>query len=270
MAQQRQPDRSDPPMARPAGSGEQARLYTDLAWVWPFISPPEDYEEEVATFRARFRRHGVPDGAPVLHLGSGGGSIDWHLKRDYRVTGVDISPSMLAHARRLNPEVEYHEGDIRTFRLDRQFSAVLLHDASAYMMTPADLHAAYATAAAHLKPGGVLVTLPETLRSHFRQHHVESETREADGRTVTMVTVEFDPDPSDTWFEETFIFLIREPGQPLRVETDTHLAGLYHLEEMLDLLRAEGFDPQAAPWELSSLPPGEDYPLITAIKQRVS
>ena len=57
------------------------RLYTDLASLWPLVSPPEDYPEEVESFRERFQRHGVPDGAAVLHLGSGGGSIDYHLKR---------------------------------------------------------------------------------------------------------------------------------------------------------------------------------------------
>lgn len=68
-------------------------------------------------FRKRFRRHGVRDGARVLHLGSGGGSIDHHLKQNYRVTGVDIAPAMIAYAARLNPEGEYIQGDIRDVRL---------------------------------------------------------------------------------------------------------------------------------------------------------
>lgn len=246
---------------------QQPRLYTDLAWVWPFVSPPEDYPEEVATFRARFRRHGVPDGAPVLHLGSGGGSIDWHLKRHYRVTGVDLNPAMLAHARSLNPEVEYLEGDVRDVRLGRVFAAVLLHDAAAYMTTPAGLRAAYQTAAAHLAPGGVLVTPPEELRSRFRQHRVQAETHQRGERAVTTVTVDFDPDPADTWFEQTYVFLIRQAGQQLQVETDTHRCGLYELDEMLRLLREVGFEPQVEQWELADLPPGDEYPLITAVKR---
>lgn len=243
------------------------RLYTDLAWVWPFVSPPEDYPEEVAAFHARYERHGLPDGAPVLHLGSGGGSIDWHLKRHYSVTGVDLSPSMLSHARSLNPEVEYLEGDIRDVRLGQVFDAVLLHDAAAYMTTLADLRAAYQTAAVHLAPGGVLVTPPEELRSRFRQHHVEAETHQRGERTVTTVIVDFDPDPADTWFEQTYVFLIRQTGQPLHTETDTHRCGLYDLDEMLELLREVGFEPQAERWELADLPPGDEYPLITAVKR---
>ena len=258
---------SNPHTRSPAD--QQPRLYTDLAWVWPFVSPPEDYPEEVAMFRARFARHGVPDGAPVLHLGCGGGSIDWHLKRHYRVTGVDLSPGMLAHAKNLNPEVEYLEGDIRDVRLGREFAAVLLHDAAAYMTTPEDLRAAYRTAVAHLAPSGVLVTPPEELRSRFRQHRVQAETHERGERAVTTVTVDFDPDPSDTWFEQTYVFLIRQAGQPLHVETDTHRCGLYDLDEILKLLREVGFEPQVERWELADLPPGDEYPLITAVKRPV-
>ena len=258
-------------MTSRSGSTDEARpprLYSDLAWVWPFVSPPEDYQEEVETFCTRFRRHGVPDGASVLHLGCGGGSIDVHLKRHFRVTGVDISPGMLAHARSLNPEVDYREGDIRNVRLGRTFGAVLLHDAVAYMTSPEDLRAAYATAAAHLEPGGLLVTLPEELRSNFQQNRVQNETHARVDCSVTTVQVDFDPDPSDTWFETTFVFFIRRMGQPLRVETDTHRVGLYYLDEVLAALWDAGFEPRVEPWELTvDVQPGEEYTLITAIKR---
>jgi SAM-dependent methyltransferase len=243
------------------------RLYDELVWLWPFVSPPEHYPEEVATFRRRFQAHHVADGARVLHLGSGGGSIDCHLKQHYQVTGVDRSPAMIGHARAINPEVEYREGDLRSVRLGRRFAAVLLHDASAYLTTPADLRAAYETAAAHLEPGGVMVTLPEELRSRFQQHRSQVDTETRGGVSVTVLEVDYDPDPTDHVFEKTFVFLIRQDGR-LQVEVDTHRMGLYHLEEMLSLMRDAGFDPAAEPWELSDLPPGVDYPLVTAVLRR--
>jgi SAM-dependent methyltransferase len=241
------------------------RLYDDLAWIWPFLSPPEEYGDEVATFFEEFDRLGVPEGARLLHLGSGGGSIDWHLKRTYRVTGVDISPQMLAYARQVNPEVEYLPGDIRDVRLGRTFDAVLLHDAAAYLTPLAEVQLAYATAAAHLAPGGVLVTPPEELRSHFRQHAVDAWTRTIGERTVTTVEVDFDPDSRDQWFETTYLFLIREAGQPLRVEHVTEIGGIYHLEELLGALRVVGFEPEVTRYDLPEFPPDEEYPLITAV-----
>ena len=248
-------------MAHPGGG----RLYGDLAWVWPFVSPPSDYVEEVETFERRFSENGVPKGGSVLHLGSGGGSIDAHLKRHYRVTGIDISPAMVEHARQVNPDVQYDVGDIRTADLGRTFDAVLLHDASAYMTTPDDLLAAYRTAARHLEPGGVLVTLPEEIRALFEQHGTESFTRSEGDVAVTTTIVDYDPDPSDTWFESTFVFLIRD-ASGLHVELDTHRNGLYELDAMLDMLREAGFDPEASRWELSDYA-DVDRPLITAVKR---
>lgn len=244
---------------------EPPRLYGDLAWLWPFVSGPENYAEEVETFRRRFSHHGVPDGATLLHMGSGGGSIDVHLKRHYRVTGFDLSPAMVDYARRVNPDVEYTVGDIRTADLGRTFDAVLLHDASAYMTSLDDLLLAYRTAARHLKPGGVMVTLPEEVRQCFVQHRTEAETTVRGGIAVTTVIVDYDPDPSDTWYEATFMFLIRD-ADGTRVVTDVHRNGLFELDDMLAAMREAGFEPEVSRWELSDIPPDVNRPLVTAVK----
>ena len=245
---------------------EPPRLYGDLAWLWPFVSGPENYVEEVETFRRRFSHHGVPDGATLLHMGSGGGSIDVHLKRHYRVTGFDLSPAMVDYARRVNPEVEYTVGDIRSADLSRTFDAVLLHDASAYMTSLDDLLLAYRTAARHLKPGGVMVTLPEEVRQCFVQHRTEAETTVRGGIAVTTVIVDYDPDPSDTWYEATFMFLIRD-ADGTRIVTDVHRNGLFELDDMLAAMREAGFEPEVSRWELSDIPPDVNQPLVTAVKR---
>jgi SAM-dependent methyltransferase len=245
----------------------EARLYGELSELWRYVSPPENYVEEVATFVTRFRRHGVPDGGRVLHLGSGGGSIDYHLKQTYAVTGVDISPEMLAYARRINPEVAYLEGDIRTVRLGETFDAVLLHDAISYMTSIEELEMAYRTASAHLEVGGVMVTLPEELRTRLANNAPEVST-ESDGRkTVTMIEVVHDEDPSDHQFENTFVFLIREASD-LRVEVDRHINGVFELEEFTGAMQSAGFETFVEDWELSDWTPGQEMPLITAIRRK--
>jgi SAM-dependent methyltransferase len=252
-------DTDDTPHAAPL-------LYNELVSLWPFVSPPSSYVEEVETFRTRFRAHGVPDGANVLHLGSGGGSIDFHLKKYYRVTGIDLSQAMLSHAREINPDVHYMHGDIRSVRIRHKFDAVLLHDAISYMTTIADLEAAYRTAAFHLEPGGVLVTLPEELRSRLIPDRVDAETSSDERRVVTVIQTNYDPDPGDHSFENIFVFLIREDGD-LRVEVDRHINGVFELEEFLDAMRAAGFSPVAEKWELTDWPEGqEEMPLVTAVK----
>jgi SAM-dependent methyltransferase len=235
------------------------RLYDDLAWIWPFLSPPEEYTDEVATFFEEFDRLGVPEGGRLLHLGSGGGSIDWHLKQRYKVTGIDLSAAMLAQAQAVNPEARYLVGDLRNMHLGRHFDAVLLHDAVAYMLTPDELRDAYRTAAAHLVPGGALVTTPEMVRECFQQHHSEVVTREDGGRSVTTLIVDFDPDPSDHQFESTFIYLIRDAGA-LRVEVDTHQVGIHALADFEAAIAAAGFSESRCRWV-------DGYPLISAVRR---
>jgi len=243
------------------------RLYSDLASLWRLFSPPEEYAEEVATFRARFRRHGVPDGGTLLHLGSGGGSVDYHLKQSYRVTGVDISTAMLAQARQLNPEVEYVQGDIRNVRLNRTFDAVLVHDAISYMTSVDELEAVYRTAAAHLQVGGVMVALPEELKERLPHLEATAETRVAGSTVLTVMQTYHDADPRDHSFETVYVFLVRDDDE-LRVELDRHVNGAFDLEEFLEAMRTAGFSASAERWELSEWGDGPELPLITAVRVR--
>lgn len=241
------------------------RLYNDLASLWHIFSPPEEYVEEAATFRARLLRHGVPDGGTLLHLGSGGGSIDFHLKQSYRVTGVDLSDAMIAQARQVNPEVEYVKGDIRSARLARTFDAVLVHDAISYMTSVAELLAVYRTAAAHLEVGGVMLAIPEELKVRLPYLEPTVTTRTVGSTVLTVMETDFDPDPTDHSFENVYVFLIRE-GDQLRVELDRHVNGAFTLEEFLDAVRAAGFSAVAERWELSEWGDGPELPLITAVR----
>src|SRR6266571_1133387 len=141
-------------------SRDERRLYRDLAWTWPILSPPERYVREAREIRRLIRRR-VPGASTLLHLGCGGGHLDRTLKRSFEITGIDASPSMLALARGLNPKVAYRVGDMRSVRLGRRFDAVLIADSVAYMQTEKELRAAFRTAWVHLAPGGVFVTYVE-------------------------------------------------------------------------------------------------------------
>jgi SAM-dependent methyltransferase len=241
------------------------QLYGSLAFVWHVFSPPEDYEEECATFRRTFQANGVREGGSLLHLGSGGGSVDWHLKQHYRMAGVDLSPDMVAQASAVNPEVIYVVGDMRNVRLHRTFDAVLIHDAIAYMTTPDQLAAAYRTAAAHLGPGGVLISIPEELRSRMPLESTVT-TVERDGVRLDVMESYHDADPADHEFEAVFVFLIRR-GEELHVEVDRHTVGVHSLDEYLAAADEAGFDARAEPWELSDWGDAEPLPLIVGIRR---
>lgn len=221
-------------------SRHRRRLYGDLSWTWPIISPPEEYAEEAREFRDFLRAGATGHVRDVLHLGCGGGHVDSELKRYVRIIGVDLSPSMLRLARRLNPEVAYRRGDMRSVRLGRLFDGVLISDAVAYMRTPRDLARAFATAFRHLRPGGAFVTYAEHVREGFEQNWTKAIRGRRDDLEVVFVENRYDPDPRDTTFEATFLYVIRRRGR-LTVESDRHILGLFPTVTWRQTLRRTGF-----------------------------
>src|SRR5262245_10435705 len=118
---------------------EQPKLYGSLAPWFHLLTSPSSYVEE-----AEFARQTLVEasGAPVhtvLELGSGGGNNAFHLKQHFKMTLTDLSPEMLEQSRRINPECEHIQGDMRSLRLQREFDAVFVHDAVCYLVTPEDL-----------------------------------------------------------------------------------------------------------------------------------
>jgi SAM-dependent methyltransferase len=222
------------------------RLYTDLAWLWPMWGDAADeYAQYCRHVAGLIERHAARPASTLLDIGCGGGKNVFNLKETFSVTGVDLSPAMLAQARDLNPECTFVHGDMRTFRLATTFDAVLMDDAISYMGCLADFTAAFRTASAHLNPGGVLITTPDVTAETFRQNRTSvtpaTRTGSRDGLDVVFVENVYDPDPADEQYETTVLYLIREHGR-LRIETDHWIMGLFPLDTWRRVLRETGFE----------------------------
>lgn len=109
-------------------------MYDDLAYLWPLVSAPEGYAREASYWHKALREKLGAGRHSILELGVGGGNNLSHLTRDFQATAVDLSEKMLAHSKKLNPNVEHHVGDMRTVRLGGTFKAVIIHDAISYML----------------------------------------------------------------------------------------------------------------------------------------
>ena len=222
------------------GQGEN-RLYGDLAWLFPIISPLEQYLDETEFFCRKIAGHLRIPGTTLLHLGCGAGLNDFVFKRHFRVMGLDASEPVLERARRLNPEGRYLKGDFRSARLGEVYSVVAAVDCLDYMLTEADLRAAFVTAWEHLAPGGVFFFLLAMTRETFRQNRTTSWTNSVGGMDVAFIENCYDPDPGDTRYETTMLYLIRQEGK-LRVEHDRHECGLFAEARIRELLAEVGFE----------------------------
>jgi SAM-dependent methyltransferase len=231
------------------------RLYTEFADWFHLLTAPAEYAEESA-FYLRLLTEGI--GAPprtLLELGSGGGNMASHYKRDVQATLVDLSPQMLSLSERLNPECEHLQGDLRTVRLARVFDAVLVHDAVSYVTNEADLRQAMLTAFLHCRPGGVAIFAPDHVRESFVSGTETGGYDEA-GRGLRYLMWTWDPDSADTTYVMDFAYLMREERQPTRCAYDRHVCGLFDQAVWLRLLEEVGFHPAVAPLEHSEVPLG--------------
>ena len=226
------------------------RLYQDLAAWWPLISPPEEYAEEAA-FAGRLLREADRPVRAVLELGSGGGHCASHLAPGFSMTLVDLSPGMLTVSRRLNPDCEHVEADMRTVRLGRDFDAVFVHDAVDYMTTEDDLRLVIGTAFMHCRPGGVAVFVPDNISENFEPDTGYGGIDGADGRAARYLEWSYDPDPGDTWTVTQYAFLLRDADGAVRAVHETHRLGLFPRATWLHLLEAAGFQAMAVTEETS-------------------
>ena len=163
---------------------------------------------------------------------------------------VDQSPGMLDVSRRLNPECEHVEGDMRTVRLEREFDVVFVHDAVAYMTTEADLRRAIETAYVHCKPGGAALFAPDHVRENFPSS-TDHGGHDGVDRALRYLAWTWDPDPADSSYVVDYAYLLRESDGSTRVERDRHVEGLFARADWLRLLGDVGFRAEVVPFELS-------------------
>jgi hypothetical protein len=245
-----------PNRAAPGPPRDTPKLYNELAEWWPLMSAPADYVEEAAEYQRILLEASDRPLDTLLELGSGGGNNASHLKARFSLVLVEPSPGMLRVSRALNPGIEHVEGDMRTVRLGRQFDAVFVHDAVAYMTTEADLRQAIETASVHCKPGGAVLFAPDHVRENFRPS-TDHGGHDGVDRALRYLEWTWDPDPADTSYVVDYAYVLRERDGSTRVELDRHVEGLFARAEWLRLLADAGFEAKVVPFEHSELEPGQ-------------
>jgi trans-aconitate methyltransferase len=219
------------------------KLYTDLASWFHLLTSPADYTDEARFIRDTLVNTSQIPLRTILELGAGGGNNASHLKSEFALTLVDIAPGMLESSRTLNPECEHIVGDMRTIRLEREFDAVLVHDAVMYMTTAAELFACIETARAHCRRGAAALFLPDFVRETLIQG-TRHGGHDGEGRSLRYLEWTADADPADTVYTVDFAFMLREGQAAVRVEHDHHVFGLFSRNEWMDLLRKASFEPR--------------------------
>lgn len=213
-------------------------LYDDYAEFWPLVSPVHEYEGEAEYFGEVLAEGGA---RTVLELGSGGGHNAAWLKRRFALTLVDLSPGMVEASRRLNPECRHVLGDMRTLRLGELFDAVFVHDAIEYMTSEADLSRAIETVAAHCRPGGRAVIVPDAVRERFEPSTDCGGEDGPDGSGARYLEWTWDPDPTDDRVSTSYSLVFRRADGRVEAAHEVHETGLFAEATWVALLERHGF-----------------------------
>jgi SAM-dependent methyltransferase len=182
----------DPPADRPWWDGYFDETFVD---VYRDFLTPERTEREVAGLREMVP---LPAGGRVLDLGCGWGRHAVALARGgFRVTGVDLSETLLERARRraaaAGVEVEWVRGDVREVAREGGYDlAVSLFSSLGYFLSDDEDVRVLSAARRALGPDGAFVL--ETMhRDHVVGGFAERDWWETEGGTTVWVEREFDP-----------------------------------------------------------------------------
>ena len=206
-----------------------------------------------------WKRHGTHP-RTVLDLACGTGTMSRLLtERGYGVTGADLSPGMLAVARRRaaasHLTLDFYEQDAADLDLsDLRFDAVVcLFDSLNYILEPERVQSAFARVLAHLHPGGTFLFDVNTeyalAEGMFNQSctrrdeplHYRWRSRYDPQTRLCTVHMRFSYDPGGGEERQTF--------------TEVHRQRAYSKDELTDWLRAAGFSEVAVYDAYSADPP---------------
>jgi SAM-dependent methyltransferase len=202
-----------------------------------YASQGKDYAAEAGAVRAAIEAHKKTAGNDLLDVACGTGGHLQYLKNWYTVEGLDLDANMLAIARQRHPGIVFHQGDMTTFDLGKEYDAVVcLFSAIGYVRTLDGLNAAIAHMARHVRPGGVLVVEPWFAPEQWQTGAPHATfVDKPDLKLARMNLSERTGDVSVIRFH----FLIATPAG-VEYFTETHELGLFTSEQYLAAFGAEG------------------------------
>lgn len=212
-------------------------MFTPSAHLYDLIyqTRGKDYRREAESVHQSIREHLRSGGKTLLDVACGTGVHTHYLSEYYQVEGLDLDERMLAAARQKHPAIPFHQGDMLTFNLGRQFDVITcLFSSIAYVRTLEAMRQAIANFTRHLKPGGVMVVEPWFGPADWHPGNIHATfVDEPDLKIARMNTTGQQGNLS--YF--VFHYMV---GTPEGIETfsERHELGLFTVDEYMDAFRA--------------------------------
>ena len=133
-------------------------VFGEYASLYDAMYSDKDYMSETRTVDGLLKKNGN-DVRSLLVFGCGTGMHDRCLRQlGYEIHGIDMSEGMIREARRASSDIEYEVGDIRSYKTESKYDAVIsLFHVMSYQNTNGDIKNALRSARSALDLGGLLI-----------------------------------------------------------------------------------------------------------------
>ena len=162
---------------------------------------------------------------PACDMGCGPGHVARYIHdRGGHVIGIDLSPAMIEHARKLNPGIEFRQGDMRSLEIEDETFGGIVAFYSIIHIPRAEVVPALVELKRILRPGGLLL-----LAFHIGDHILHMD--EWWGRQVSVDFVFFGTDEMKGFLESAG-FLVGEVVErgPYRMSSTRAVGRTYSLK----------------------------------------
>jgi len=222
----------------------------DFTRYYDLLYSDKNYPAECDLVEDVFKSFASQRPATILDAGCGSGGHAIHLaQRGYDIVGLDRSPSLLQIARKRSDEAglrtQFHEGDLRTFELGRQFDACIsMFAVMGFQLKNSDVQQALRQIRKHLTPGAIFL-FDVWHGSAVLLHGVEKRLKllEKDGlRLYRFATPTLDPMSHTNEVNQHLLVIDIENNKMLDEVVEPQLIRYFFPQEVIFHLEIAGFE----------------------------
>lgn len=211
-------------------------FYTDLAKYYDKIYHYVDYEQQAEFFIKLINKFVPNANNKILDFACGTGTHAGILdKKGFEVTGVDLSPEMLAKARKKYPNIKFHLGNMKNWNGSTKFAAIIIFfNSILYNKSKDELKATLKNCYDQLQKNGLLIF--DTVDKSIGINSEKQEFKYSDKKLDISFSPQWVYDRSKNYMDLEIDFIIN--GKKVH---DHHTMGAFTLAEQEQLAANAGF-----------------------------
>jgi ubiquinone/menaquinone biosynthesis C-methylase UbiE len=214
-----------------------ANVFSKTARYYDKLYAGKDYAGEVQRLVSFLELEPGRKHLTLLDVACGTGLHVDHLIKHFHVEGLDICPELLEIARKRNPDVIFHLGDMTEFSLGKQFDIITcLFSSIGYVKTLDRLQSAVRSMTRHLMANGTLVIEPWFTPASWHPNTVHASYVDEPELKIARINTSFVKDKVSVFDLHHLI------GTPEGTEhiVEHHELGLFEVEETVSVMEEAG------------------------------